>query len=65
MPSYTEQTTEKYLRPVLRDLISLCTEKQQATFAKAWGSVESVPFAKEPIAICQCERTIKSNEEKE
>ncbi len=39
-----------------------CTDKQQAFFVRMWGSVEAVPFAKIPIAISQCESTVKKNE---
>ena len=56
--SMTERTTNKHLRPILKDLLSQCTEKQQATFARMYGSVEAMPFAKVPMAIHQCETTL-------
>ncbi len=61
--SITERITNKYLRPILKDLLSQCTETQQANFARMYGNIEAIPFAKVPMAIYQCENTIKALKE--
>ncbi len=60
--SMTEHTNNKHLRPILKKLLLQCTEKQRANFKRMYGSVETMPFAKIPMAIYQCENSIKAKE---
>lgn len=64
--SVTESVQDKYLRPVLVDLLSKCTEKQQAFFLRMYpGGAEKLAVDRIPNAIKQCERTIEKNLQKE
>lgn len=58
-----EAINDKYLRPILRDLVSQCTESQQNQFDRVFVSVDDCPAEKIPSAIVLCERTIKKNNE--
>lgn len=62
MVETNEAILDRHLRPVLRDLVSRCTEPQQGKFEKIFGNVDTVPAEKIPSAIALCERTIKKNE---
>ena len=64
MASINERVNDRYLRPILRDLVSQCTKAQQGKFDRAFGSVDEVPTEKIPSAIALCERTIKRNQER-
>ena len=56
-----DAVSEKHLRPILRNLLSQCTERQQTFFKRAFGSVDDTSAEKIPSAIALCERTIKKN----
>ena len=59
----SKSVTDRYLRPILADLFSQCTEEQQANFLRAYpDGVEGMAEYKIPSAIALCERTIKNNE---
>ena len=63
--SVRESVQDKYLRPVLVDLLSQCTKKQQAFFLRMYpGGVEELAVDKIPNVIRQCERTIEKNLQK-
>ena len=61
MPSITDDINNRYLRPKLAALLSQCTGSQQANFDRMYGDVSGMNPEKIPMAIRQCESTIKGN----
>ncbi len=57
-------TIDKHLRPILIELLSQCTKKQQAFFKRMYKDVNTMNVEKIPRAIEQCEATILKNETK-
>ena len=63
MPELPQVVTFK--RQMLADLLSRCTEPQQALFARIWMDFKEVPEKDLDNAIRLCERTLHSNAIKE
>jgi hypothetical protein len=64
MKSPTMEKIDKFKRQFIKELLSQCTEEQQALFKRMYGSVDTMDEKNMAWAIHQCEATIKSNEEK-
>lgn len=65
MPSITQDVIDRHLRPKLQNLLSQCTTEQQSFFSRIYpGGVEKLSPDKIPMAIKQCENTIRGNEAK-
>lgn len=56
-----EDINDRHLRPILKDLLSQCTEPQKTQFGRAFGDVDELAPDRIHTAISLCERTIKKN----
>lgn len=62
MPSITDNVNKEYLFPILKDLLSQCTLKQQQFFLRMYpAGVENIEPEKIPFAIWQCKNTLAKN----
>ncbi len=57
-----QEVLDRYLRPIIKDLLAQCNEGNRRKFARIYGDVETMDASKIPWAIAICERTIKINE---
>ena len=62
--SETLKKIEEFTREQLREVLSQCTEKQQAFFYRMYPSIDEISMKKIPWAIRQCENTIAKNSRK-
>ncbi|KKL61794.1 hypothetical protein LCGC14_2191770 [marine sediment metagenome] len=61
MNEQSKDVLDRYLRPILKELLAQCNDGNRRKFDRIYRDVETMDSEKIPYAISVCERTIKKN----